>query len=422
MILFLDLRKSCVRRILAGCCLINLISFLAAQSAAQNDNQQKPFGSSLERLKWDPRRKVAVDVPDYAGRKDQKQQITEDDDVIRVDANLVVSDVLVVDREGHAIQGLGPSDFTVTEEGQLQSITTFAVGENTKVPRSIVLIIDYSGSQLPYIDASVEAAKTLVDQLSPSDRMAIVTDNVALLLGFTSDKAKLKASLESLKQQVASGGALSRSMQYSALMAALRELLTGRERPVVIFQTDGDELIYLQPSPPALPANLKAEAREFGIVDLIAAAENARATIYSIIPGVRLFGLPPADQIQRAKAAYEKELLEVSQKRPELAQYEIRNGLTVKAFNKHLENRLKSQMALEGLAKLTGGWAEFLEDPKQASQIYSRILTDINHRYILGYQPTNKSHDGKRRRVGIAVAGHPDYVVWGRKAYYAPAQ
>lgn len=50
------------------------------------------------------------------------------------------------------------------------------------VPRTIVLIIDYSGSQLPFIKNSVAAAKVLVDKLGPKDLMAIVTDDVELLL------------------------------------------------------------------------------------------------------------------------------------------------------------------------------------------------------------------------------------------------
>jgi len=44
------------------------------------------------------------------------------------------------------------------------------------VPRSIILIIDYSPSQFAYIKDSIEAAKVLVDKLKPRDRMAVVTD------------------------------------------------------------------------------------------------------------------------------------------------------------------------------------------------------------------------------------------------------
>jgi hypothetical protein len=39
---------------------------------------------------------------------------------------------------------------------------------------------------------------------------------------------------------------------------------------------------------------------------------------------------------------------------------------------------------------------------------------------VIGYYPTNKARDGKRRTVTIEVRDHPEYIVWGRKAYFAP--
>jgi hypothetical protein len=69
---------------------------------------------------------------------------------------------------------------------------------------------------------------------------------------------------------------------------------------------------------------------------------------------------------------------------------------------------------------MSGGWAEFLETGSDATQIYSRIFADLNERYIVGYYPTNKERDGKRRRITIEVKGHPEYVITSRKWYYAP--
>lgn len=85
-----------------------------------------------------------------------------------------------------------------------------------------------------------------------------------------------------------------------------------------------------------------------------------------------------------------------------------------------MDQELKIQGALINLAKLSGGSGEFLETRSQAAEIYNRIVKDINQRYIVGYYPTNKDHDGKRRRISISVKGHPDYVITSRTSYYAP--
>ena len=49
----------------------------------------------------------------------------------------------------------------------------------------------------------------------------------------------------------------------------------------------------------------------------------------------------------------------------------------------------------------------------------SGILSDINERYVVGYYPTNKNRDGKRRKINIAVKGHPEYTILGRRSYFA---
>ena len=81
---------------------------------------------------------------------------------------------------------------------------------------------------------------------------------------------------------------------------------------------------------------------------------------------------------------------------------------------------LWTQKALVTLSQICGGWADFLEQSEQAADIYARILGDINRRYIIGYQPVNKARDGKLRKVTVDVRGHPEYIVFGRKSYYAP--
>ena len=80
------------------------------------------------------------------------------DDTIRVETDLVVSDTLVVNREGNVISGLKQSDFIVYEDGEKQEIELFSFGEKSRVPRSFVLIIENGG--IPsFMERSIEAAK-----------------------------------------------------------------------------------------------------------------------------------------------------------------------------------------------------------------------------------------------------------------------
>jgi VWFA-related protein len=356
-------------------------------------------------------------------------EATDDEEVVRVDTSLVACDVLVLDKAGRAVRGLAAADFVVTAEGAAQEIGTFSLGDNAMLPRSIVLIIDHSGSQLPYIENSVRAAQILVDQLNPRDRMAVVTDDVELLVEFTRDKKVLKESLESLKKKATSnslppGQRVGRSRQYTALLATLYELFEpGDTRPIVIFQTDGDELAALRDNNvpvlmPPLPPEQLAEAlkrrrenmREYSLADIYRVAEKSRATIYTVVPGVRLIGLEAGEEPKKLKALRELQ--------GKYFQWIAQSDERLKFFSEQVR---AMQLALFGLSKLTGGWVDYLEQPGQATDIYARILSDINRRYVIGFYPSNKERDGKRRALNITVRDHPEYTVWGRKSYYAPA-
>lgn len=429
------------------------LSLLPALVLAQSREKPKlkDFGSSLKKLKWDPKKNATSEV-NYGSKP-------EDDDVITIETSLVVSELLVLDKNNRVVNGLKASDFAITEENEPQQVGHFLLGDNRSLPRSIVLIIDYSGSQFPYIKNSVDAASVLVDKLGPRDRMAIVTDDVELLVAFTNDKRELKKKLNTLLEKskgedgfLGVGGTrrqFGKSAQYSALLATLKEAFDEEDqRPIIIFQTDGDEATYLRNSivvpavPPELPPELLAKVQyeveqrkqlqrsgmtEFSLEDVYRAVENSRATIYTVVPGPKLIGLSPEQQLQTLinedERAINEMLPTLSKKAREafIARQEERRKITpVQVLRMRAEENARLQEALAAVAPLSGGWTEFLEEPSQAQGIYARILSDISQRYIVGYYPTNKERDGKRRKINFEVKGHPEYTILGRRSYYAP--
>lgn len=428
-----------------------LLVFLPGLALAQSREKPKlkDFGSSLKKLKWDSQKNATTDTGTSA----------EDEDVIKIETSLVVSELLVLDKQGQPVEGLKQSDFLITEEDAPQQVGHFLLGDNRSLPRSIVLIIDYSGSQFPYIKNSVDAANVLVDKLGPLDRMAIVTDDVELLSDFTNNKRELRKQLNTLLEKsrgddgvLGIGGVrrqFGKSAQYSALMATLKEAFDDEDqRPIVIFQTDGDEATYLRNSivvptvPPGLPPQLVARVQyeveqrrqlqresltEFSLEDVYRTVEKSRATIYTVVSGAKLIGLTPEQQLASLITEDERavnEMLPTLSKKAREAfiarQEERKKVVPVQVLQMRAEENAKLQEALAAVAPLSGGWTEFLERPVQAHGIYTRILSDISQRYIVGYYPTNKERDGKRRRINFEVKGHPEYTILGRRSYYAP--
>ena len=357
---------------------------LLAQSQPEERPRLKNFGSSLDRLQWDPDLNQAVEK-----KLPTSKAGPDDDDVIKVDTNLVTCSVTVLDQRGKVVPNLTREDFILTENGNPQDVYHFSLGNNLDVPRTIVLLIDYSSSQSPFIKESVAAAKVLADKLGPKDVMAIVTDDVELLVDFTRNKKELKKALDALykKSQQRDFG---KSKQFSALMAVIREMFTAEDvRPIVIFQTDGDQAFALQPSTPPLfgmPAiPFRSSLRErFSLRDLYHAIERSRASVYTVIPGNRQIDTLDSSEFSSGP------LQQVAQR-------------TV--LKSPISNLVRwQQMAAAGAA--IGGWTDYLQNPEDAPDIYRRILEE--------------GRDGKRRQVQVEVRGHPEYTITGRKSYFAP--
>ncbi|MEO8648587.1 MAG: VWA domain-containing protein [Acidobacteriota bacterium] len=346
--------------------------------------------------------------------KETQLPVAADPDAITVETNLVLNVVTVLDKDGVVVKGLSKDDFIVTEDGGQQQLELVHPGDSTVVPRSIVLLIDYSGSQLPYIENSIEAAKILVDQINPNDRMAIVTDNIELLQNFTGDKDLLKEKLENLKRS-ALKGKFGLSRQYSALMSVMQELFTASDsRPIVIFQTDGDELFDLKQTK---KGEFKMSGKSgFSFSDIERLTQTTRSTIYAITPGQRIGNLTTEEKERHAQnfliqgeEAYAKALnTKINSRRLLII------DASVKAFARYFEEQ---QMAVETLAKSTGGWTEYVEDPASARIAYDRIMRSINSGYVLGYYPSDESRGPRTRKISVIVRGHPEYKVVGRDSY-----
>ena len=377
-----------------------------AQSKSSDKSRIKDFGSSLKKFKKKEK--------DSSKKNDRKNDLASEE-TIRVKTDLVVSDVLVVNQKGNAILGLKQNDFLITENGIPQKTELFSFGENAALPRSIVLIFDYSGNLPFYIENSVEAAKTLVDQLSPQDKMAIVTDEIKLLTDFTNDKARLKTLLESLKKRNRLSSDGSRGESYGALLSVLNELFDAETvRPIVIFQTMGGELFLLKPIVEEFRKYYRE--RDFSFNDVRTAVEKSRTTIYTIIPQVSLVGLSEEEKETNIKKMLQitSETVWAGKKRDE--------KLIKEVVKWHKREMTANQTALIEISRISGGYADFLEKAEDAETIYSSIFTVINNRYVIGYYPTNQEPDGKRRNVKIEVRGHPEYIVVGRKTYFIPEQ
>lgn len=157
---------------------------------------------------------------------------------ISVDVGMVVLPVIVTDRKGKVVSGLGADSFQVFEDGLPQQIAFF---EPEDVPVAVGLVIDNSGSMRSKRQEVVAAAAEFTKSSNSQDQMLVVNFNQTVSMGlpngvpFTSDVRQLLGAVSRIP---ASGN----TALYDGLAVALDHVKTGTtDRKALILISDGGD-------------------------------------------------------------------------------------------------------------------------------------------------------------------------------------
>ena len=153
--------------------------------------------------------------------------------VFRAGGRIVEVYATVTDSRGRYVDNLNASQFAVLEEGQPKPVFAF---ENHTAGVSVALVFDTTGSMVTALPPLKNAAMQLVEDLRPTDSVAVYSfnDTVTELQPFTSDKAAAQRAI--LKTHAAGITAL-----YDALVRVNRDLAARPGKKVVIVFTDGSD-------------------------------------------------------------------------------------------------------------------------------------------------------------------------------------
>ena len=173
---------------------------------------------------------------------------SDDDEIVRVNSNLVNVDVTVKDKKGKVVRDLKAEDFTITENGVKQTIEFFdaTLSGNTPpeasstatpreptspsaprvLPRNVVaLVLDGQTTESLNLKPVREGIiKYVSDRITDNDSVALfaIAGGLQLLQPFTQDKEKIISAVE----QASSIGVGSKSLELrdmNADIAGLRD-------------------------------------------------------------------------------------------------------------------------------------------------------------------------------------------------------
>jgi VWFA-related protein len=186
--------------------------------------------------------------------------------VIEAGVELVSLTAVMHDKAGHFVSGLTQKDVEVLENGVRQDLLYFreAGGEGAdKIPLSVILTLDASGSMRDNLGFLQEAAISFVRKLEGADMALVVQFNESIKgsAEFTGDTERLEQFVEAL--QAWGGTSLYDSIHYS-----LNRIRTQPGRKAVIVFSDG--------------ADTTSQMKESEVIDYARAVE---ATVYTV--GIR---------------------------------------------------------------------------------------------------------------------------------------
>ncbi|MFZ1702685.1 MAG: VWA domain-containing protein [Pyrinomonadaceae bacterium] len=314
-----------------------------------------------------------------------------DDDIIRVETNIVTMPVSVLDRDGRFISGLQQRDFKIFENGVEQKLDYF---QSVEMPFTVVLLIDVSPSTQFRIDEIQNAAIAFVNQLRPADRVMVIAfdERVHVLTPPTNNRYELRNAIQ--QAQFGDGTGLYEAVEYTIYQQLNR--IQGR-KAVVLF-TDG----------------VDTTSRRATYDSTLRATEEIDALFYPIrydTSGYMGGGQPNRSPVPRRRGG-----------RVTMADI---LGAIITGGNVNIggggggassAEYAKGRQYLEQLAANSGGREFEAQSMYNLEAAFSGIAEELRRQYSLGYYPETVGNVGDRKQIKIRVM-RPGVVVRAKTSY-----
>jgi Ca-activated chloride channel homolog len=304
--------------------------------------------------------------------------------------DLVTVNATVTDGGGHFVPGLRAEDFTITEDGERQTVSQF---ESERVPVSLGIVLDTSGSMA---GEKMEAAKAALgrfvyDLLGPQDEMFLYRfdRHPILIQGWTEDRVRLMRGLGSVRP---SGG----TALYDAVAEAIPLAATGsRRKKALVVISDGNDTNSDIDLPEVQQLIRESEVMVYAI-GIDATGESGSV---SRAPAPRT--PPPMPWPGGIQLPWPR------RPSPQPPTSSPRYGPSERV----------NERALRMLTDDSGGRTEIIDGARNLDQATSGIASELSQQYFLGYVST-RPKDGRWHAITVQVR-RGNYYVRARKGFVA---
>ena len=405
-------------------------------------------------------------------------QAQEKEDVVRVETELVQTDVMVFDKSGKFVEGLTRDQFELKVDGRPVPLAFFerisapvkqgegapgaaAAAANAAVAsrargRTVIFFIDDLHLSLDSLNPTRSAITRFIDEeMAPGDLVAIVTatGQLGFLQQFTDNKAVLRAAAARLKNippavhdaeqppmsefiatRIANGDRQAAGFYITKIQEGFFSKLAsgGGGNPA-----SNSNAVYEMVKTRAANITKQMESvtnNTLGAFErLVSTAGNieGRKLIFFISDGFYLDGKGSVASANRRlqlatdTAARTGSVIYTIDARGLFAPFNDASGTKARDPNGFLDRSSvgEASMAQEGLSALAGDTGGlFLKNQNYFDRWVSRVVEETSNYYRIAWKPEGDEQKGGRyRRMEVAVVGRPDLTVRLHRGYVPAA-
>ncbi|MGP8246164.1 MAG: VWA domain-containing protein [Bryobacteraceae bacterium] len=373
--------------------------------------------------------------------------------------NLVMVPVVVRDRRGRAVDGLGQQDFQLFDKGKPQAITRFSVekrpaggalevmatgtspsqGENGApagmADRFVAYLFDDVHARFGDLARARDAAiRHMSDQLHTGDRVAVFTTSGQVMQEFTDEMEKIHAALARLQPRPIARSTTQECPDISYYMA---DLIVNRHDPMATQAAASEAAV-------CAGGGTREMAIQFASNRLAQGDHETRVSLAVLRDVVRRMASMPGERVLVLVSPGFLTLVEHQQEKTDLIERAIRGNVIVNAINllglaipgfdasqrviSMSAQRVKDQYASIGaiadedvLVELTAGTGgTFFHNNNDLDEGLRRAASAPDVYYLLGFSPQNLKLDGSFHTLRVTLKSAGDTSLQARKGYYAP--
>jgi Ca-activated chloride channel family protein len=340
-----------------------------------------------------------------------------EDDVVRVETELVSVPAVVTDRTGRPLTNLRAENFTLYEDGRPQRLANFAT---TEAPFEVALLLDTSGSTRAEVGLIRRAANAFIQSLRPGDRVALLSFStkregkeslatIEVKAQLTSDREELQAALENI-------GSSNGTPFYDGLERVASEVFREparedvRGRRALVALTDGVDSASASDFDEA-----RLRLKQSGIVCYFIQVNTEGFVEDRLLQDCADDGTL---RLSRAQLQRYRRLFAPYTDPSDYGNFCRLGQFERMDISRKLYNLARAEM--NALARDSGGKTFPVADLQEARSAFRQVAAEIGTQYSLGYYSSNKARDGRFRTIRVEVKGIKDAQVRAREGYQAP--